>query len=350
MSNVNNKRLYVFSYPEVLGIFMMFSVVLYLLFYENKLEEQVMKESSNYDLTVAYLENMLKQDPKNEELLLALAKAVQKSGNVDLSSKLLNTLSNSKNQLLLQEVEALQYYQYKYNIQNYSKDIQKEQSAKMKIILQNFSNKTFTDISDVKQWYEEAIWMDNYESAYMLTQKATKLKPNDIYWLKNNYYIASKLDKDKEATKALERLLILDSKNKEEWLIELYYRAVENKDFKWAESLVIQLEKISPKWKLNHASLLLRMGNFAKAADIYESLIKDEENKKIKKVLLMKAIESLQFGNMMPQAVTLAKKYEKSYIDDREMMKKFLKLYMSADDLEAASSLSLELLNLDEVK
>ena len=49
MLSVNKGRLSVITYPEIIGLFITFIAILYLLYPKAMLEKQVLLESSNYD-------------------------------------------------------------------------------------------------------------------------------------------------------------------------------------------------------------------------------------------------------------------------------------------------------------
>jgi len=344
MSSVSIKRSYVFSYPEIAGLFIAFVVVLFLLYPENRLEEQVMLESSNYDLTVMYLENMLKHDPKNEALMLALAKTAQKSGNIDLSMKLLGVLHNTKDKALLEEIETVKYYLLKHDLEHLSTTEKAKTIKEVHRLLTNISARPFKTLENIKQWYDEAIWLKDDTLAYQLTSKALQ-KDTTPYWLKQHYTLALKLNHTEQAHRTLEKLLKFDPRHKENWLKDMYYNASNNALYQEAENILIKLETISSFWKVEHAALALRMREYHKASEIYLSLFKEAEDAKVKRKWLIKALESLQYGNLMDDAVHLAKRYEQTYLDDDMMTEMFLKLYLRANDLEAASDLSKKLLN-----
>ena len=96
MFNVDNDKIYVATYKEIFTIFTAFCIVLFLLYPKDMLEKNVLKETTNYDLSILYLENMLKQDPTNENLMFKLAKKSIQAGKRDLAIGLLGMLYNSK--------------------------------------------------------------------------------------------------------------------------------------------------------------------------------------------------------------------------------------------------------------
>ena len=96
MSSVNNSKEYVASYKELIITFLVFCIILFMLYPKDLIKEQILAENSNYDLSMLYLKNMLKNDPSNESLMLLLASQSLRSGKKDLAYKLLELLHNSK--------------------------------------------------------------------------------------------------------------------------------------------------------------------------------------------------------------------------------------------------------------
>ena len=74
MLRADEERLFVATYKEIAIVFISFALILFFLYPKDILKENVLTEESNYDLSVLYLKNMLRHDPQNEVLMLALAK------------------------------------------------------------------------------------------------------------------------------------------------------------------------------------------------------------------------------------------------------------------------------------
>jgi hypothetical protein len=73
-------------------------------------------------------------------------------------------------------------------------------------------------------------------------------------------------------------------------------------------------------------------------------LSKKAANRTKQKELLLLSLKALQYGGHLRKGVLLAKRYENAYLNDSEMMVFWLKLYLAAGDLDAASALSKKLL------
>ena len=104
-----NKEVEVITYIEVFLVFLVFSFILYVLYPKNMLEKQVLAESSNYDLTAIYLENMLRIEAENTVLTLALVKASIKGGKYDLALKMIKILEKDADNTSLQELIGLRF-------------------------------------------------------------------------------------------------------------------------------------------------------------------------------------------------------------------------------------------------
>ncbi len=350
MLSVNKARLSVITYPEIIGLFITFIAILYLLYPKEMLEKQVLSESSNYDLTTAYLENMLRLDPSNKTLMLVLAKTAQKSGKNDLALRLLELLIKDKDAVMTSEVLQLKYRLLKSDYQHLTDKKQQKIKIQLAKLLQKIGILNMINISDREYWYQELIWSENYVKAFDLIQNVLKKNPHDIFWMKQCYTIALKLDRKDESEACLDRLLHDDNEQHEYWLAQAYSFARQNHNDKKAKVLLEELKKYSQKWTEEEAKLALQTGVYQQASDIYLQLSENAKEQSKQKEWLLLALSSLQQGNLMEEAVTLAKRFEIHYINDSEMMEIWLKLYLSAGDLKSASQLSKILLEKGGVK
>lgn len=347
MLATNNQRVFVISYLEIVGLFVIFSSILYILYSNNDMiEEKVLSETSNYDLTAAYLENLLQHDQKNESLILALAKNVKKSGNFYLSIKLLDTLKNTKSSDMRQEIQDLKYYILKDSLNHLDKEEKIKTQDQMKLLIKQIQLRKYQTINDIKQWYSESIWIRDYIGAMVLAKKALKMNEKDIYWLEQCYMLGIELKEKDIVNMSLDGLLRYDLDNEEKWLTALYYQAYNDKEYEKAVAFLVKLKKFSSTWKAEHANLALAMKQYRKASALYMELSQNSKQSYLKKKWLLKSVESLQYGNLMNEATALAQRHEEWYLDDREIMNKWIKLYLNANDLEAASKLSNKLLEL----
>jgi len=344
MSTADKKRLAVITYPEVIGLFITFLAVLYLLYPKAMLEQQILAESSNYDLTATYLENMLRLDPSNKKLMLVLAKTAQKSGKNDLALKLLDVLLKDKETAMSAEILELKYRLLRSEYQYASSKVQEKIRQQLSVLMKKIEKLDMATLADKQYWYAELVWHGKYAEAFQLTEEMLKQNPENIFWLKQCYIVALKMKNHTTVQKCLDKLLATDTKEHEYWLVQAYYFARQNGDEIKAEQILGALKQYSQKWTEEEARLALENGFYLQASDIYLKLSEHSKEQKERKKWFLEALSALQQGSLMKEAVILAKKYEKIYIDDSEMMKIFLKLYLSADNLDAASQLSRKLL------
>lgn len=344
MSSADKKRLAVVTYPEVIGLFLTFLAVLYLLYPKAMLEKQILAESSNYDLTATYLENMLRLDPSNKKLMLVLAKTAQKSGKNDLALKLLDVLLKDKEMAMSAEILTLKYRLLRSDYQYASAEAREKIKQRLSRLMQKIVKLDIAELSDKPYWYSELVWHGKYAEAFKLTELMIEQDQESVFWLKQCYIMALKLKKSITVQKCLDKLLTTDTKDHEYWLVQAYYVARQRGDDIKAEKILEALKQYSQKWTEEEAKLALQNGFYQQASDIYLKLAENTKERNEQKKWFMKALSVLQQGNLMQEAVKLAKKYEETYMDDPRMMEIFLKLYLSADDLKAASDLSERLL------
>ena len=271
MSGVHEQRPVVISYSEIIGLFVTFTLLLYLLNPKEMLEKQVLAESRNYDLTALYLKNMLQQDPSNTTLMLALAKTAYKSGNYDLALQLLGVVRSAKGFVDTAETLQLNYHILKslYPYQNSKK--QQETKATLARVLQQIMSKVDNKMSK-RDWYQEALWLGETKEAYRIIHEALHREPNALYWLKQCYDVGIQLNKKDDVKSCLDRVIQSNIKDKEEWLAKAYYLVQNETNSSEADTLLKQLETYSPKWSLERAKLALKNHHYQEASRIYLNL------------------------------------------------------------------------------
>lgn len=344
MSSANNKRLFVISYRESMLILLLFTMVLILLYPKDMIEKQVLRESSNYDLTIAYLKNLLKNDPKNEKMLLTLAHTAQKTANYDLALKLIDMLKTSENIRLKEEIYTLKYFLLKHKFQ----ENEVENEEELRNLLQHIVNNKNLDTESLTIWHNEALLLKEDKLAFILAKRALKKNPKSVYWLKNVYAFASIFDENTLKDNILEKLVLYDKEDMFLWQKERYYTAINEKEYHKAKILLMSLDFTASFRKIQLAQLALNEKEYMKASRFYEELSLDASKIEVKKKWLLKSVQALQYGNFMQEAATLAKKHEDKYFDDRKLMQDFLKLYLAAGVLDYASELSKKLLKYEE--
>lgn len=352
MSFADDQRVYVATYKEIFLIFITFAVILFVLFPKDLLKEQILKETSNYDLSMLYLKNMLNHDPSNESLMLMLASQSLRSGNRDLSLRLLELLLRSENLEVRQEAYALSY---KLAKENYHFVQTKKQKAEIKkdlkklfigIIINHFYKNNLTDLS---RWYNEAVFLNLDTYALNLLKQKIILDPNNLTLLHDGYFLADKLKREKDVLKFIHLLQQKDALDRDKWLMNEYYYYTAKKEFSKAESLLRSNAKISLTWQEMLAQFYLSRKKYIEASRTYMQLYHRINNKEDKKLYFIEAVKTLQAGGYLRNAVALGHQYENRYYKNPKIRIFLLRLYISANDLEKAAALSKRILK-DEIK
>ena len=334
-----NKREYVISYTEVIVLFLLFLGILIILNPRNMLEKQILAEKRNYDLTVAYLENMLRIDPNNTELILKLAKISFQSQNIDLANRLLNVLRNSDQTKHIKEVYLLDYNIVKNSYYTADSDYKKSLKKEWKKILHNIIRHKAFDAEIIETLYQDALYLKDYDTVLTLTDLMIANGTDTLEKVQNAYYITINLKQYDRAQKYLD-ILKKRSKKSVKWLEAQYYLYRYRSEHKKAKSLLLDLAKQSYKFKELLAQLYLQEKKYTKASTVYLELMNAFTSKTLQKEYLLKAISTLQAGNRQKDLVRLVKRYENRYLNDVQMTRKFMKIYLSADALSAASKLA----------
>lgn len=343
MSHVNEDVLQVATYKEIAIVFITFVVILFFLYPKELIKEQILLEESNYDLSMLYLKNMLKHDPKNESLMLALAKTGLKSGKKDISLRLVELLHSSSDEKIKKEVHMLSYALHKESYYSTQVKEQKEQIIKkLKGIFLNIVKESLYDLQDLDKWYEEAIFLDDYLSAYNLLLKKMEQDDNDIELLERIYHISNKINKD--SLPYLRQLQKKDKVNTLKWIMAEYYLMMTKQQYAQAEELLKKHSVDSELFVKELARFYSHTKQYAKTSQTYVEIY----NKSKDKEHLIKAIESLQAGNYLKESVELAQKYENLYIKDKEFRIFLIKVYLASGDVKLASKLAKKIVDLEE--
>ncbi len=342
----HSEVVYVITYKELIFILVIFISILLFLYPKNLLKQQIMAETSNYNLSMLYLKNLLLHDPHDESLQLILAEQSLRSGNRDKALELLSFLQNSKNIKIKKKSVLLAYELYKLNYNDSTDENYRE--ALSVILLKLFTtiySERLDDKEDYNRWYLEAVFNQNKEAIYFYIKiKIVKNKERDLNLIESAYYLASDLGYKVEAKKYLKILLQYDKKNYEKWLESYYYLLTSNKEFQKAELLLKGQALRSLKWNNKLAEFYLYRKKFQKSADEYINLFNNTTKYKEKKNYFFKVIVALQAGGFVKESATFASKYENYYIKDREVRKFLLKLYIATGNLEYGAKLSKKIL------
>ena len=350
MHTARNNKPYVATYKEIIIGFIAFSIIFILLYPKEMLQDQVISENANYDLSILYLQNMLKHDPKNEKLMLALATQSIKANKKDLGYKILQLLKNSKNRYTRRKAYTLSY---KIAKQNYfylkKRHAYRKLQQTYKELWQIFNiiiKEHFYTKQNIKKLYTEAIFLHDYKNQYILLHSILKTEPKNKQYLQDAYYLAYKLKKYNDALKYLNILSKFDTEKKRKWDNEKYYLITKIYSFSRAERYLQKEAKQSMYWEQRLIDFYLYHKKYKKASRIYMQLFKQSSNFLQKRKLWLHAINSLRAGNYTKKALKLAYTYENYFLKDEKSRIYLLKLYIALGDLQQAKDLSKKILKL----
>ncbi|MDF1878383.1 hypothetical protein JHD46_01875 [Sulfurimonas sp. SAG-AH-194-C20] len=339
------KKVYVITYKELIFTFLMFSVILIVLFPKDILKEQILSENSNYDLSMLYLQNLLKHSPEDESLMLILAEQSLRSGKRDLSLRLLALLLKSDNM----------DYRHRANILSY--DLQKDdyfyiqvemdkafQMKKLKALFASIYIQKMYDRKNIDKWFEEANFVNNKRARYDFLKQKIRKNPRDIGLLEEGYYLAQQRHKKKDAVMFLTLLQKYDPLRAEKWALDDYHMSMAFKDYASAEKILIERAKTSTVWQERLADFHLMNSSYRRASKEYILLYKKSKSYKIKRRYFYKAVRSLQAGNHLNEAARLVRRYERRYVSDKSARRFMIKIYLATGDLEYAANLSKKIL------
>ena len=348
MSSVNNEKKYVATYKEIALIFVIFSLVLFILYPKDLLKEQILSERANYDLSMLYLQNMLENDPTNETLMITLATQSLRSGKKDLAYKLLDLLKNSEDINVTKKAyresyilakDDFFYFEAKKNIKKKEK-----QSLVLKELYDTIYKQKFYEQSEYRYMFKEALFLRDYKRAYEFIMLSKIPREEKVNKLEEVYYIAIEHKDYREAIKAIHQELKLDSSHLKKWREAELYVLEQSASKKELIAYLNVKAKKSTYWKIKLAKYYFRIKYFNSSAKIYMQLFKGEKNYNKKRSYFLKAIEALNAGRYQEKAVYLAKRYENYYFKDRYMRKYLLKLYIANNKAEYAAQLSKKIL------
>ena len=307
------------SNKEIVFIFLIFLFVLAILYPEKMLRKQVLAEKSNYELAGVYLENMLRLEPNNIKLMLAAADVSLERGNLDLAEKLLEVLRKNDNPAIKKRLEKIEFKLFKTQLAH-SNDAEYAAKKKQQLvkILNQVAQQHLFDKKDALLWYRNATALSQ--------KKAAKIFLESL----------------------VEKLSQKEDPSAKEWMISAWTLYADEGNYKKAAEILEQLVKIDPSYRDILAQVRAAAGDFTQSADLYMLLYRTSGSYERKKEYLLKAIEALKDGKMYDEAVALIQRYENDYLHDEAMVQKLIKYYLSMNKIEAAQKLSLKLLEKDQ--
>lgn len=342
--------MYVATYKEILLGFIVFCVILVILYPKESLTKQVLAEQSNYDLSVLYLKNMLKNDPSNETLMLNLAKQAFQAKKKDLSFKLLKLLRNSPKREIREKAYQLSYKIAKedyFYLKHKNKTVAFTQKyAQLQNIFNIIIRQNLYKESDIARLYKESYFVNNKKDSYLLVQKLLRKRPDDVKLLSDAFYLSYKLKDYAQSMRYLDKLAMQDKTNRKKWLDESYFLLTKHYSYKGIESYIINHTQNSPYWSNKLISFYLQHKQYKKVSQCYMNQFQNSTSYAKRRTYWFKAIAVLQAGGELKAAVRLGHRYENYFIRDKQASIMLLKLYISANDLKRANRLSQKLLKI----
>jgi hypothetical protein len=349
MYNVENKKPYVATYKEIFIGFVTFALILIVLYPKDLLEKQVLSEEANYDLSILYLKNMLKNDPGNEELMFNLAKQSLRGNKSDLAYRLLKLLKTSKNKEIREKAYLLSYKIAKESYYYLLKDNKDKEAAALLKEMRQLNryiviNHLYTE-ENLTKLYEEAIFLNDKSTALFLLQKILKKEPS-IKNITSAYYLALNLKRYEQALNYLDMLIEKEKKNVQKWKEAKYFILYRYKSPTAAEEFLHKEAQYSAFWKEKLALFFLSQKEYKMSAKTYMELFKESSDYNKRLHYWLKALKALQAGNHLKEASQLGYKYEKQFLKNRQARIFLLKLYLAANELQKANHLAKEILKL----
>lgn len=334
-----DKRYEVASYGETLFIGGIFLFILIVLYPKEMLQEQVLSESRNYDLTMAYLRNMIKLEPQNDELLVRLTKLSIERGKLDLGSELLVLLRQSDAPMLIEQRRILEYRLLKAEKGlHVTLERQNEIDAQMRLVMFEAVQAGVSDPDLAKVWFEEATALEESQAALHFLRPL--IKGREPQWLERCVYLAGSLGEVATQLECVEALLLVDEARRVEWMRARYHVALAAERKELALQSALLLAQSEPRYFDEAATLYAATGNFKAASD----LMLERYERTGDAALLLRAIEWLRAGDQIEAMVALMQRHEARYLNDPSVSNAMMRIYLAAQRLGEARLLAEKLL------
>jgi hypothetical protein len=296
-----------------------------------------------------YLKNLIQHSPNDESLMLILAEQSLRSGNKDLSLRLLNLLLDSKNKnirhkatLLSYDLQKIEYYYLKNSAHNKQKEVEKKRVL-VKLFSSIFNSKMYAE-ADIEKWYQESLFVNNKKAMHYFLNAKIKKDPTNVTLLTEDYYLENELHHRDAILETLKALQKYDEKHARRWIMAEYYIHLQYKEYNTAETLLNKYKDSSIFYKIKLADFYSMRKEYGRASKIYETLLKASNDYEEKKEYFYKMVKVLQAGNQLAAAAEKVKEYESFFRHDIRVRNFMLKLYIATGRLDYASSLSKKIL------
>jgi len=327
---------------EVAFIFVAFAVVLYLLYPKEMLYKQVLLEKSNYALTSVYVENMLRLEPENVDLVLAAIELSLKNKNPDLAEKLLEALRSNHDPIIVAKVNRYRYEVFTVQRRLVATKERKWHFTQMMkgVLSQTAKTKQYTK-EDALIWFQNGLKEGQKKEALSFLDS---LELKDPLVLEQCIYLSAETKNEGQKKGCLEQLMKIENKKSLVWLLATY--RVQTHEGNTLERLnaLKEIVKHDPQYLYDFAQVSSLAGDYREASATYMKLYEATTDEKKRKELLILALEVLAYNALKGDAVALAQRYEESYIGDKEMTNKLITLYLGMGSLQEANNLSKKLL------
>lgn len=213
-ANNNTTQTSILSLKEILGIVIVFSSVLYLLFPKGDIEQLVTESNQNTNLSINYLKSILLYYPDNIQLKMSLVKNYHLRGDLEKAIQLNNELMKENlTPELLNQVQKNRYLLQKDNyFQQQSKTISKTEQKRLLTQLKQTLVEYFNHAGKNRDYFfffSEATQMNIPQLEYVALQGLMhQRKDFRIRELEEQaFHLAIDLDKKEDAYAYLQKLL-----------------------------------------------------------------------------------------------------------------------------------------------
>ncbi|UOD34319.1 hypothetical protein DSN97_09170 [Deferribacteraceae bacterium V6Fe1] len=304
-----NEEKKVITWYEIVGIVVVFAISLYVLFPEKSIKYYVSKDSKNIQLTILYLESLVKLNPKNKDFKMLLLDYYVKNNMFDRATAFIKNLDEGST--LLNDyaflLSSYQIYKNLYFADNKSSYRDLSKSFLIKLLS---ASKTLDEIDFI---YQETINMDFQDLRFEALKSLLKLT-------KDKKYLSEFSD--------------------------LYQQSLNHSDYDLALKTLDILYNLTndTDWINKKIDILL---NYQKDADSASVLLLELFEKTGNSSFFEKVLNILIWNKKTEKAAELLNKYTDYFIkiNDTNMLTYFLKYYLSQGDVESARTLSLKILN-----
>jgi hypothetical protein len=302
---VNNKP--IITKLELLGLLVLFSLMLVFLFPKDKVTDLIEKESSNYDLSMVYLENLIRSYPENTHYKIMLANLYFKLGKFDKADTLLATLGDSIDKSTQLEVIIQKYFLHRDRY---------------------FAAKSGENLARVLALLQQIATLAPRIKASFLAEQAQLFSQSELFF--SSWHHILNMDSTIDDTKII-KTFDMGLALKEETLA-------------W-NFLLYAMEKINTLSLIERAAIYQwNQGNYSDSASFYEDLMDKTHDKKDLKRHFFKLVQAYRLSKQDDYALATLKKGESIYLNNDETILEIVDIYLAMGYLDRAKQLSVKLL------